>query len=109
MTANKLFGLSEKTLETRLKRDAVKFGCMFIKLTTYNGIPDRMILTPYGKAAFIELKSEGKEPRKLQLSRLRKLHSLGFYTKVINSEKSYLEFINDLKNDLQTRTLPGIR
>lgn len=43
-----------------------------------DGVPDRLVLLPKGKIAFIELKAEGKTLRPLQVRRKRQLEALGF-------------------------------
>ncbi len=42
------------------------------------GWPDVEIFVPYGKVVFIEFKSPGKKPRKIQEYRIEKLRQLGF-------------------------------
>ena len=71
---------SEKTLEARLVREIEARGGMALKYTSqfHRGIPDRIILTPTGKVHFVELKSTGKKPTKLQVHAMNKLLYLGF-------------------------------
>lgn len=49
-----------------------------------DGMPDRLILLPGGRAAFVELKAPGQHPRLLQLRRKRQLETLGFRVYVID-------------------------
>lgn len=42
------------------------------------GVPDRLLLLPGGKCAFVELKAPGKRLRPLQEKRKRQLEALGF-------------------------------
>nr|DAZ29298.1 MAG TPA: Nuclease [Caudoviricetes sp.] len=61
--------------------DAVKeAGGKAVKFTsqTMNGVPDRLVLLPCGKCAFVELKAPGKQMRSLQRKRRELLLSLGF-------------------------------
>ena len=43
-----------------------------------NGMPDRLVLFPPGKAAFVEMKAPGGKMRPLQLKRATQLRALGF-------------------------------
>lgn len=61
--------------------DAVKkAGGKAVKFTsqTMNGVPDRLVLLPCGKCAFVELKAPGKQMRMLQRKRREQLQALGF-------------------------------
>ena len=82
----------EKTLESRLRREVTKRKGIYMKWGV-NGWPDRVVMLPINRTWFIEVKTEGKEPRKRQAARLRKLHRLGFNTKVLDSEKDYLDLL----------------
>lgn len=76
----------EKDIERKLVVEAKKRGCIPVKLLSanYNGLPDRLILSPGERCAFIELKAPGKKPRKLQLKRHEELHALGFKVYVVD-------------------------
>lgn len=76
----------EKDIEKKLVSEAKKRGCIPVKLLSanYNGLPDRLILSPGGKCGFVELKAPGKKPRALQLKRHRELRSLGFKVYVVD-------------------------
>ena len=61
--------------------DAVrKAGGEALKFTSQsrNGVPDRLVLFFSGKAAFVELKAQGKQMRPLQRKRRKQLEALGF-------------------------------
>ena len=70
----------EKTIEHKLKSAVKNMGGIAFKFTApgINGVPDRLVLLPYGKLAFIELKAPGKDMRPLQVLRKRQLEQLGF-------------------------------
>lgn len=76
----------EKDIEKKLVSEAKKRGCIPVKLLSanYNGLPDRLILSPGGKCGFVELKAPGKKPRALQLKRHKELRSLGFKVYVVD-------------------------
>ena len=78
--------MREKEVEQKLVK-AVKFaGGFCIKFTSpgFDGVPDRLVLMPCGRMAFIELKAPGKTPRALQLKRKRQLERLGFRVYVVD-------------------------
>jgi hypothetical protein len=77
----------EKTIEYKLKSAVKNMGGIAFKFTApgINGVPDRLVLLPYGKLAFIELKAPGKDMRPLQVRRKRQLEQLGFSVYCIDS------------------------
>lgn len=72
--------MREKTIEIKLKNTAKSMGGIALKLISpgFDGLPDRLVLLPHEKLAFIELKAPGKRPRPLQEKRKRQLEALGF-------------------------------
>ena len=77
---------SEKRVE-KIFTDAVKkMGGMAVKFTSpgLDGVPDRIVLLPGRKIAFVELKAPGKKPRPLQEKRMRQLECLGFPVYVVD-------------------------
>lgn len=78
---------SEKAIERKLVERVKKAGGLCIKLLTsqYIGLPDRLCLFPGGKIIFVELKSTGQKPRKIQVFVHNKLRDLGFQVEVIDS------------------------
>jgi len=49
-----------------------------------DGMPDRIVLLPGGKIAFVEAKAPGRRPRPLQLRRHEALRRLGFKVYVLD-------------------------
>lgn len=88
----------EKILEKRLKVDIEKRGGYCIKLLPFAciGLPDRLVLLPGAWLAFVELKSTGKKLTLIQRVWRNRLVALGFRHYVIDGEKPYLCFLNDL-------------
>ena len=78
--------ISEKVIEKSLNKKAKDLGGMSLKLlsTHMTGLPDRMILLPGGKMFFVEVKTTGEKPRKIQLYIHKKLRKLGFDVYVID-------------------------
>ena len=72
--------MSEKYIERKLVSAVKNMGGLCLKFISpgLNGVPDRLVLLPNGKVAFIELKSKGKKMRPLQVKRKRQLEQLGF-------------------------------
>lgn len=96
---------SEKTLEARLVREIEARGGMALKYTSqfHRGIPDRIILLPGGVTIFVELKSTGQKPTKLQMHAIRKLIQMGHVVIVIDNTNDLewlLEFIDNTLRDL---------
>lgn len=76
----------ESVIEGRLRQEAKKRGGMALKFVSpgMNGEPDRIVLMPGGKLAFVELKAPGKIPRALQEKRIGQLRKLGFSVYVLD-------------------------
>ena len=91
--------MRESTIESRLREEAKKRGGMAIKFVSpgLNGVPDRLVLMPYGRVAFIELKAPGKTPRASQLKRKRPLEGLGFRVYVVDG----VDQIGGVLNEIQ--------
>ena len=72
--------MREKTVETKLVKAVKSMGGLAPKFISpgLDGVPDRLVLLPGGKIAFIELKATGKKLRPLQERRKRQLEKLGF-------------------------------
>lgn len=70
----------ESTIERKLVRAARKRGGLALKFVSpgMDGVPDRIVLLPHGKLAFVELKAPGKTMRPLQVRRKEQLEALGF-------------------------------
>ena len=78
--------MREKQTEQKLS-DAVKnMGGIAPKLVCpgIDGMPDRIVLLPGGRMAFVEVKAPGKVPRPLQEARHRMLQKLGFKVYVLD-------------------------
>ena len=89
---------SEKDIERLLVRKIKDNGGMCIKLISdyINGLPDRMCLLPGGRIVFVELKSTGQKPRKIQLYVHGVLRGLGFRVEVIDTLAGVENFIETL-------------
>ena len=72
--------LRERDIERKLVEAVRDAGGLAPKFTSpgWDGVPDRIILLPSGKMAFVELKAPGKVMRPLQMRRKKQLEHLGF-------------------------------
>ena len=72
--------MREKETEAKLVKAVRKLGGLAPKFVSpgLDGVPDRLVLLPGGKMAFIELKAENRKMRPLQVRRKRQLEALGF-------------------------------
>lgn len=89
---------SEKAVERKLVEMCKENGVLCIKLLTYQftGLPDRMCLFPGGIVVFVELKTTGEKPRKIQLAIHKKLRELGFRVEVIDTIEGVESLIYEL-------------
>ena len=79
--------MREREIEKKLV-DAVKTqGGVCWKFTSpgTSGVPDRIVLMPFGRIGFVEVKAPGETPRPLQHLRIRTLQRLGFKAFVLDS------------------------
>ena len=79
--------MRERTLELKLVKETRKRGGVALKFVSpgYADMPDRLVLLPGGKLAFVEVKAPGKKPRMLQVKRHEKLRELGFQVFVLDA------------------------
>ena len=78
--------MREKELERKLAQAVKTLGGICPKFTSpgFDGMPDRLVLLPGGRLAFVEVKRAGQQPRALQLSRHGMLRRLGFQVHVLD-------------------------
>lgn len=72
--------MRERFIEKKLVDAVKKMGGIAPKFVSpgLDGMPDRIVLFPMGRIAFVELKAPGGKMRPLQVRRKRKLERLGF-------------------------------
>ena len=89
---------SEKVVERRLVELVKINGGMCIKLLCDQliGLPDRMCLFPGHKIVFVELKTTGQKPKRIQMYMHNKLQALGFRVEVIDTVESVINFVDDI-------------
>ena len=71
--------MREKEIEQKLAAKVKAMGGMAVKFISpgMDGMPDRLVLLPGGRIAFVELKAPGEKMRPLQLWRKKQLEALG--------------------------------
>ena len=92
--------MREKTIEQKLALAVRALEGIPVKIMTcnFNGMPDRLVLLPGGRLAFVEVKAPGKPLRPLQVRRKRQLEALGFRVYVIDRP----EQIGGVLDEMQT-------
>ena len=88
--------VSEKAIEKYLVEAVKSIGGICLKYSNANmvGYPDRGICLHGGKTVWVELKSRGKKPTKIQTIRQSELVSLGHEVHVIDSKPKVDELIS---------------
>ncbi len=92
--------MQENEIEKKLKNQVEAAHGLCLKFTSpgNNGVPDRIVLLPNGRIAFVETKAPGKKPRPLQLVRHEALRNLGFSVYVIDRMEQITKVIQELTN-----------
>lgn len=77
----------EKDIERMFCARVEALGGLALKFTSpqRRNVPDRVVLSPGGVAAFVELKAPGKKPTQGQLREHERLRALGFRVDVIDN------------------------
>ena len=90
--------MREKRIEQKLMMEVRRCGGMALKFVSpsYSGMPDRLILLPDGKVAFVEVKAPGKKPRPLQIKRREMLRKLGFRVFVLDAASDILMILKEV-------------
>ena len=92
--------MTEKYIEKKLVSAVKKMGGIALKFVSpgIDGMPDRIVLLPMGRMAFVECKATGKKMRPLQVKRKRQLEALGFLVYCIDG----VEQIGGLLDEIQS-------
>lgn len=72
--------MREKAIEQQLRTTVKGMGGIALKFISpgMSGVPDRLVLLPGKRMAFVEVKAPGIQMRPLQVKRKRQLEMLGF-------------------------------
>lgn len=90
--------VSEKAIEKYLVDSVKAKGGICLKYSNANmaGYPDRLILLPKGRVAWVELKSKGRKPNKLQAIRHQQMEGIGHFVFVIDCKAEVDHVVNEL-------------
>lgn len=93
--------MTEKYIEQKLLRAVKERGGIAPKFVSpgLDGVPDRIVLLPMGRMAFVELKAPGKKMRPLQVKRKKQLEALGFLVYCIDGVEQIEEVLNEMGGD----------
>ena len=92
--------MRESAVERKLVAEVKKRGGLAVKFVSpgLDGVPDRLVLLPGEKMAFVELKAPGGSMRLLQKKRAKQLIGLGFRVYCIDRA----EMIGGVLDEIQT-------
>lgn len=93
--------MREKKIEQKLVTAVKKHGWICPKFVSpgFDGMPDRLLLLPHGRFAFVEVKAPNQKPRPLQLSRHRLLRRLGFRVYVLDALEDIDKIIKEVMSN----------
>lgn len=88
----------EKEIEKQLVKEVQVLDGWCLKLTSpsVGGLPDRMILLPHGRVAFVEVKRPGQKPRPIQVRRINQLRELGFKVYVLDDRNKIPDILKEV-------------
>lgn len=91
--------MREKEIEQKLVTEVKRCGGICPKFVSpgFVGMPDRLVLLPEGRFAFVEVKAPGEKPRPLQTARHKLLRKLGFSVYVLDG----MEQIGGILDEIQ--------
>lgn len=91
--------VSEKAIERYLVEQAKQNGLLCLKYSNPNmvGYPDRLLVLPGGSVIWVELKSKGRKPTKIQQIRMSELTGMGHLVEVIDNKADIDKLIKTIK------------
>lgn len=89
----------ERQVEKALVDAIKKAGGIAPKFTSPGtaGMPDRLIILPKGRIAFVELKRPGQKPRPLQTRQMDRLTQLGCMVRTIDHPNQIQDLIYEIQ------------
>ena len=93
--------MRERTIEQKLVKTTKAVGGIAPKFTCpgWGGVPDRLILLPGKRLAFVEVKAPGMQLRPLQVKRKRQLEALGFSVYCIDHPDQIQQVLDEIGGD----------
>ena len=94
--------MQEKYIEQKLVAAVKSMGGMAPKFVSpgIDGMPDRIVLLPMGRIAFVECKATGKKMRPLQNKRKKQLEALGFLVYCLDDIEQIGGVLDEIKNKM---------
>lgn len=91
--------MREKTVEQKLVSEVKKAGGICPKWVApgFDGVPDRIVMLPGGRIAFVEVKAPGEKPRPLQAARHELLRRLGFRVYILDEIEKIGGIIDEIR------------
>ena len=88
----------ESAIEKKLVQAVKSCGGICPKWVSpgFDGVPDRMVLLPGGRMAFVEVKAPGKKARPLQKLRHKTLRRLGYKVYVIDDAEHITPMLDEI-------------
>ena len=92
--------MREKYVEQALVKAVRKMEGLALKFASpgLDGVPDRILLFPGGRIAFVETKADGMKLRPLQARRKRQLEELGFSVYCIDRNEQIGGIIDEIRS-----------
>ena len=90
----------EKHIEHKLVQAVRQMGGLAPKFISpgWAGAPDRLVLLPSGRLAFVEVKAPGMTLRPLQVRRKGQLEALGFQVYVIDRSEQIGGVLDEIRS-----------
>ena len=92
--------MRENEIEAKLVKAVKAHGGVCWKFISPGtaGVPDRIVLMPSGRIAFVEVKAPGEKPRPLQCVRIKLLRRLGFKVYVLDGAEQIGGIIDEIQS-----------
>lgn len=92
--------MEEKKIETKLVKAVKESGGLCLKFVSpsMDGVPDRIVLLPGRRIAFVETKTTGEKMRPLQVKRKRQFEALGFSVYCLDDAEQIEEVLNEIRS-----------
>ena len=86
--------MRESYIESEFRKRCEQNRWLCLKLTHFNGIPDRLVIFPDGKVSFVELKRPGGRVRAIQAHTIAQLISMGHDAVILDSIDALREWVH---------------